>query len=316
MEPSQVARALRTIIRGGVRVREPLAPYVTLRLGGPADVMAFPADEEDLARLLSFAAERGLPVHVLGHGSNVLVPDEGVRGLVVSLARAADWVRFREPEVEVGAGFSLPRLVAQAARRGLGGLEALAGVPGSVGGALCMNAGTGGEAIGDVTEEVRALTAAGAPVTLDRAALAFGYRASRLQEGGLVAVAARLRLRPGEREAIAAAVRERARRRKASQPLDLPNAGSVFKNPEGDHAGRLIEAAGCKGLRVGNAQVSPRHANFIVNLGGATAAEVTELMGIVYWRVRRMAGVALEPEVRLFGLPQERLIERLERQVS
>ncbi len=316
MEPSQVAEALRRIIRGEIRVAEPLSRHVTLRVGGPADVMAFPADEKDLTRLLRFAAAQGVPVHVLGHGSNVLVPDEGVRGVVVSLRRAADWARFREPEVEVGAGYALPRLVAEAARRGLGGLEPLAGVPGSVGGALFMNAGTGGQALGDVTEEVRAVDGEGGRVTLNREAMAFGYRSSRLQRGGLIAVAARLRLRPGDRESIEAAICESARRRGAVQPLDLPNAGSIFKNPEGDFAGRLIEAAGCKGLRVGNAQVSPRHANFIVNLGGATAGEITELMGIVYWRVRRMAGVALEPEVRLFGVPQERLIERLQRQVS
>lgn len=311
MLASQVAEALRTIIRGEVLPAEPLARHTTLRVGGPADVLAFPGDVEELISLIRFAGERGVPLHVIGHGSNLIAPDEGVRGLVVSLSRATGSIRFRDAEVEAGAGFPLPRLVRMAARRGLGGLESLAGVPGTVGGALCMNAGASGQAIGDLTEEVRAVGRDGELVTLDRDAMRFAYRSSRLQEGDLIALSVRLRLRPGEREAIEAAVRRAMTRRGETQPLSHPNAGSIFKNPPGDHAGRLIEEAGCKGMRVGDAQVSPRHANFIVNLGHASATDVIRLMALVYRCVREVSGIALEPEVRLLGRSQHEFVRML-----
>ncbi len=312
MEPSRLGDMVRRMIGGEVLIGEPLARHVTLRVGGPADVLAFPRDEEEAIGLLRLAREQGVPVHVLGNGSNVFAPDEGVRGLVLNLTRGTDWVRFRGAEVEVGAGHPLPRLVQEAARRGLSGLEALGGVPGSVGGALYMNGGAAGQSIGDVTDEVRAATLAGQRIVLSRDEMEFGYRSSRLQAGDLVVLSARLRLRPGRREDVEAALREFSRRRRLTQPLELPNAGSIFKNPPGDYAGRLIEAAGCKGLRRGDAQVSPRHANFIVNLGNATARDVLCLMAEVRRRVRARSGVALEPEVRLLGVPQEELIRRLE----
>lgn len=261
---------------------------------------------------IRFARERGLPLNVIGRGSNLIVPDEGVRGLVVNITRATSRVRFQGPDVEVGAGFPLPRLVRMAARRGLGGLESLAGVPGTVGGGLYMNAGASGQAIGDVTEEVRAVRPDGELVVLGRADMRFGYRSSRLQAGDLIALSVRLRLYPGERAAIEAAVHKGMARRGETQPLDYPNAGSIFRNPPGDHAGRLIEAAGCKGMRVGDAQVSPRHANFIVNLGQASAVDVLRLMAIVYRHVREVFGIALEPEVRLLGSSQGELIRLLE----
>lgn len=312
MLASQVAEALRTIIRGEVLPAEPLARHTTLRVGGQADVLAFPGDVDELMASIRFARERGLPLNVIGRGSNLIVPDEGVRGLVVNITRATSRVRFQGPDVEVGAGFPLPRLVRMAARRGLGGLESLAGVPGTVGGGLYMNAGASGQAIGDVTEEVRAVRPDGELVVLGRADMRFGYRSSRLQAGDLIALSVRLRLYPGERAAIEAAVHKGMARRGETQPLDYPNAGSIFRNPPGDHAGRLIEAAGCKGMRVGDAQVSPRHANFIVNLGQASAVDVLRLMAIVYRHVREVFGIALEPEVRLLGSSQGELIRLLE----
>lgn len=311
MEASQAISDIRRIIRGEVRAGVPLDRYTTLRVGGPADILAVPEDMGELERLVRYAARCGLPLYVLGHGSNVLVPDEGVRGLVVVLTKAAAWVRFEGAEVEAGAGCPLPRLVQMAARRSLAGLEGLAGVPGTVGGALFMNAGTAGASIGDVTLWVEVLDREGERVRLAREEMGFGYRTSRLQRGGLIAVSARLGLAPGDPAAIAAALRAAAQRRRATQPLEQPNAGSVFKNPPGDFAGRLIEAAGCKGWRSGGAEVSPRHANFIVNLGGATAGDVLRLMARVHRRVREAFGVSLEPEIRLFGAPQEELIRYL-----
>lgn len=284
-----------------MRPQEPLSRHTTLRIGGPADALAFPADVADLQGLLQYAATHGIPCYILGQGSNVLAPDEGIRGWVINIARATDWVRFAGPEVEVGSGYSLPRLVQEAARQALSGLESLAGVPGSVGGALCMNAGTGGRGIGDVTVQVQAVDGVGRMQLLTREELAFSYRTSRLQAGDLVALSARLVLDPGDRGTIEDVIRKASQKRRATQPLEYPNAGSIFKNPPGDFAGRLIEEAGCKGWQVGNAQVSPQHANFIVNLGGARAADVLQLMAAVHHRVRELFGIPLEPEVRLLG---------------
>lgn len=312
-DQSPAAQAVRTIVRGDVRPDEPLRRHTTWRIGGAAEVFVSPVDIADLEALIEFGRRSGFPLHVLGFGSNVLVPDEGVRGIVVCLRRAADWVRFDVAEVSVGAGFSLPKLVWLCARKGLAGLEGLAGVPGSIGGALCMNAGTPQASIGDVTLEVLAVAReGGGRERLPAAAMGFGYRTSRLQRGDLIALSARLRLRPGDRAQLEQAVRDANRRRRETQPLEYPSAGSVFKNPPGDHAGRLIEAAGCKGLTYGRAQVSERHANFIINMGGATAMEVLRLMAVVHRRVGDAFGVRLEPEVRLLGGSQEDLMHYLE----
>lgn len=312
MESSQVAGSLRNMMRGEVRIGEPLARHVTLSVGGAADVMAFPLDVGELMSVLGFARGHGLPSAVMGHGSNVVVPDEGVRGLVINLLRMGRWVEFTDEEVRVGAGYPLSGLVRRTVGRGLAGLEGLAGVPGTVGGALFMNAGAAGQSIGDVTEAVEVATPQGNMVWLRADEMEFGYRSSRLQREDLVAVSVRLRLRAAGVDGLESSMGEAIRRRRETQPLDRPSAGSVFKNPAGDFAGRLSEAAGCKGMRVGGAEVSPRHANFIVNTGSATAADVLNLMALVYRRVKDEFGLKLEPEVRLFGRPQQELLLFLE----
>lgn len=243
----------------------------------------------------------GLPLAVLGRGSNVLVPDEGVRGIVLCPIAATTWVRFSGCRVEVGAGYPLPGLVRGTVERGLGGLEDLGGIPGSVGGAICMNAGAGGQAIGDVTVWVDVVGPDGEWRRLFRDSLGFAYRSSSLQDGEGVVLSAVLELRPARREELRARLQAGEERRRRTQPLRWPNAGSIFKNPPGEHAGRLLDAAGCKGLRVGRAQISPRHANFIVNLGGARAADVLALMAEAYRRVLVAFGIRLEPEIRLLG---------------
>lgn len=289
---------LHSVIRGSVRREEPLARHTTLRIGGPAELFARPVDEADLRAAVLWAHERGLTVHCLGLGSNLLVPDEGARGLVVTLSPACAWVRVDGTSVEVGAGYPIMRLLGEAADAGLSGLEGLSGVPGTVGGALAMNAGSAAGDIAAVTRFARVLSPDGRIEEWSREALQFGYRSSRLQRDGGLVLSAVLDLRAGDPAAIRGVVAENAVRRRRTQPIDLPNAGSIWVNPPGDHAGRMVEAAGCKGWRVGDAQVSPKHANFIVNLGRARAADVIALMARVRRAVNERFAVRLEPELR------------------
>src|SRR5690606_20754539 len=305
------------MVRGRVTVNEPLKPLTTIRIGGPADLMAAPADEDDLLAALAWARQHQVPWHILGAGSNLLVPDEGLRGLVVRTRPALDTLRFDGNRVLVGSGASVARLVGQAARLGLQGVEGLAGVPGSVGGALAMNAGTRGGDIGSRVEWVRIVDQEGRVRELTREELAFGYRSSRLQQEPWLALTACLVLEPGDPQAIRARVDDALRYRNETQPLQWPNAGSIFKNPPGDAAGRLIDAAGCKGMRRGDAQVSEMHANWIINLGDARADDVVALMVDVAEAVWSRFALVLEPEIRLLGPLSARwrqAVARLEQQ--
>ncbi len=283
---------------GEVRAHEPLGPHTTLRIGGPARLFAWPADVPAVAAAVGWVQEAALPWRVFGLGSNLLCPDHGFGGLVLDLARACGQSSFHGERLEVGAGVHLAPLIREAARRGLAGLAGVAGVPGTVGGALTMNAGTAAGDMGQVVERVDALDPRGRRVVLGRDELCLGYRESILQQPGWVVLSAVLRLTPADPEAVRADLASRALRRRQTQPLELPNAGSIWRNPPGDHAGRLVEAAGCKGLLRGDAQVSPKHANFIVNLGSARAADVLALMAAVRRRVLACAGVRLVPELR------------------
>ena len=287
----------------GIEVHEnvPLARHTYLRLGGPARYFAIPEDVAQLERLLAWARGEALSVRVLGGGSNLLVADEGVDALVVSLRRAAGSYRFEGDRVSAGSAVMLPALSRAAADRGLGGLEFAIGIPGAVGGALNSNAGIGdGRAIGDLVESVDVLGGRGR-MTLPRDQLSFGYRRSSLRGAGVMVLGTTLRLHPRPGEEIEAELRELLAHRQATQPTAGPNAGSVFTNPKGDYAGRLIEAAGCKGLAVGEAWVSELHANFFVHDGGASVAEMVALMAEVQRRVLDHAGVRLQPEIEWWG---------------
>lgn len=281
---------------------EPLAQKTTMRVGGAARLYAEPASVTDLQTLLRAASAQSMAVFPLGRGSNLIIPDEGVDGLVVSLAHKfwASFERRADGSVRAGAGLRLKELCGHAAKAGVGGLEFLEGIPGSVGGALRMNAGAMGGWMFDLVEAVELMSLDGRPVTLTKAQMHVGYRhCAELQDA--IALAAVLRpAKVGEAELIKRQMETYAQKRRESQPREA-SAGCVFKNPPGTSAGRLIDEAGLKGLRVGDAEVSPVHANFIVNRGGASAADIIELVRRVRAQVRQAKGVELEPEVLLYG---------------
>ena len=283
-----------------LRPEEPLAPRTTWRIGGPARFFAEVDDVAALAALLGWARAERLPAVPLGKGSNVLVPDEGLDAVVFVLAGELANVSIEAPLVRAGGGASLMSLAVSARNAGLSGTEGLSGIPSSVGGAVRINAGAYGIEVFDLLEEVTLVSRAGEVRVVQAGTIPHGYRWSALCEGDDVVAAATLRLRPAGREEIDARLAEVREKRKKALPVK-PNAGSVFKNPPGDHAGRLLEACGVKGLRVGGAEVSERHANVIVNSGDATAADVRELMARMRDEVRDRFGVDLLPEVEDLG---------------
>ncbi len=294
--------------KGEIRRNEPLSRHTSFAIGGPADIVAYPVDRDDLLALLREIKAKGMPVFILGGGTNLLVRDGGFRGVVVNLKNLRTIAVEREYRsiggsfavVLAEAGVSLPKLLAFTAEEGLTGLEFAAGIPGTVGGAVCMNAGTAAGEIGDVIDTVTLISMEGRLVTKGRDEMGFGYRTSSIPEGHLV-LDMRVALRRGEKDKIQARIHDLMDARKKNQPWGLPNAGSMFRNPHEESAGKLIEAAKLKGRRVGDAQVSDKHANFIVNLGKAKASDVLSLMDIVKQTVLDVHGVRLEPEIKIVG---------------
>ena len=285
-------------VEGEVSRNEPLRLHTTLRIGGPADVLVIPKDLPSLARLVRQAREQKASIFVLG-GSNLLVRDGGIRGIVLKLSHFQKITDIDETQIEAEAGVQLSRLARHACERGLSGFEFALGIPGTMGGAVVMNAGTREGEMADVLTGVRVMESNGEIRSVGREEMTFGYRWSRLPPG--VIVSARVKLQPAGRAEIQRRMQGFIDRRKATQPLTLPNAGSVFKNPNGTFAAKLVESAGLKGHRVGDAQVSEQHANFIVNEGGASAADVKALMDLAQRVVWERSGVWLEPEVQLVG---------------
>jgi len=276
--------------------------HTSFRIGGPADFLVTVVSVSELARLLTLCRAEGVPVLVIGRGTNLLVRDGGIRGVVVRLAGEFLEVRFGDRRAVAGAAVGLGELAWECGRRGLAGLEFAEGIPGSVGGAVVMNAGAYGREMKDVVESAGVIRpGSDTPEVAAAAELGFRYRGSRLQDEGWTVTWACFRLDSDDRAAIERRMEELAARRRMKQPLDLPSAGSVFKRPPGYYAGTLIERSGCRGLRVGDAQVSELHAGFIVNLGRATARDVLTLIGLVRERVLTETGVALEPEIRIVG---------------
>lgn len=278
---------------------EPLKKHTSFRVGGTAQWLLVPRDEEELASSLIFAQEHKLPITILGAGTNVLALDKGFSGLVVKLAGGMNQLKFEGNTVEAGAGILLSKLLSAAVARGLSGLEFLAGIPGTLGGALVMNAGAWGFGIGSRVVSVKVIDRLGKSQLLQKKDLKFGYRRSILQQGNFIVMSAVIKLRKGNRRVIKNKIKEYLEIRRSSQPLGIPNAGSVFKNPPGKFAGKLIEEAGLKGARVGDAQVSTKHANFIVNLGEATSHDIIRLITRIQKLVKERFKINLEPEIKI-----------------
>ncbi len=282
-----------------LRQAEPLAPYTWFRLGGPAEFLAEPNTGEELASLVRRCREEGLPVRLLGGGSNILVREEGVRGVVVRLTSPEFCETAVGPGfINAGGGTKLGHVIATAVRAGLGGLEALVGIPGTIGGALHSNAGSRGGDIGQWTRRATVLTHGGEIQQREREDLVFAYRQSNLDD--LVILSAQFQLEEDDPEELTKRMQKQWIVKKANQPLGHQPTGCIFKNPRGMSAGMLIDQAGLKGIRVGQAEVSDRHANFIVANAGATATDVQKLIELVRTRVAERLGVDLQAEIEIW----------------
>ncbi len=280
---------------------EPMSRHTSFRIGGGAEVMAFPKTREELSKLLKTSALLDCKCAILGAGTNVLAPDEGIRGLVICLKDCLDGMEQLDgTHIRVMAGVTMSRAAVFAANLGLSGLEFAHGIPGTVGGGVYMNAGAYGGEICQVCTEVEVMDRAGNTRILSAAEMEFSYRHSRLEETGEIVIRADFALTKEEPETIKAKMKELIGKRSASQPLDLPSAGSAFKRPVGGYAAALIDQAGLRGFQVGGAAVSSKHCGFAVNLGGATAEDVKELLRQVSDKVFEHSGIRLEPEVRIW----------------
>ncbi|MBP1999224.1 UDP-N-acetylmuramate dehydrogenase [Paenibacillus shirakamiensis] len=286
---------------GTILPNEPLSKYTTWKIGGPADAVVIPHNQEQLQHLITQLHEEQIPWMIVGKGSNMLVSDKGIRGVVIKFGKELEATEFRETEVEAGGGASFVSLSILASKKGLTGLEFASGIPGTVGGAVYMNAGAHGSDVSRIFKSAEIVLNTGELVTYGPEQMEFAYRHSILHERSGIVTKAIFELTQGAREEISSSMAAFKERRRNTQPLQMPCAGSVFRNPTGDHAARLIEAAGLKGTHQGGAQVSEMHANFIVNTGQATAEDVLTLMKHIQSTVTSKFGVDLVPEVFLVG---------------
>lgn len=278
---------------------EPLAPYTWLHLGGPAQYLFTPRSFEELTRLVKVCHDEQIPIHVLGGGSNILVKDEGVSGAVIRLTNPVfSQVEIKGTTVKAGAGAVLSHVISETVRAGLAGFENLAGIPGTIGGALCGNSGGRLGEVSQLITSVTGLTTLGERVTRGKDELTFDYRQSNLND--LIILEGEFELRPDEPESIAQMLKQNWIAKKNVQPLSSQSAGCVFKNPRGQRAGQLIEQAGLKGTRVGGAEISERHANFIVTHPGAKSSDVVRLIDLIRSKIAEQFGVHLEPEIKLW----------------
>ena len=282
--------------------RAMLSRYTTMRVGGPADVLVNINSANEIAIALRAARDAGVPATIIGNGSNLLVRDGGIRGLVIRIAGSFAGIEQDGSILRVQSGAILPAVATYAKEHGLGGMAPLSGIPGTIGGAVIMNAGAYGGEMSQIVTRVDAITIAdGKPVTFEDVDLGFSYRHSAMMDAGVIVTGVTLELTPEAPEAIAAKTQELLAARREKQPLEFPSAGSTFKRPVGYFAAKLIDDAGLRGLSVGDAQVSEKHAGFIINRGSASASDVLNLMDEVTRRVQDQFGVTLEPEVRILG---------------
>lgn len=286
---------------GELAFDEPIAKHTSYRIGGPADILATPSGVDGLVQLLEWARDVCVPVFVLGAGSNLLVSDRGIRGLVIDMSAGFRQVSVQGCEISAGAAVRLPVLVRHSLGAALAGLECLSGIPGSVGGAVRMNAGTSSGCIADSLVEVTAADRDGMVRTLPASALGLRYRDSNVGDLGLIVVEAKFSLVSKPGQDLRVIVESMLARRKSTQPAGAKTAGSVFRNPCGDFAGRLLESVGAKGMQVGGARVSMKHANFIENTGNASADDVWTLVCRLRKIVQESTGIVLEPEIQRVG---------------
>lgn len=297
----QFLTELENIMAGsGIFMEEPMKKHTTFRVGGPADVLVQP-DETALAAVLGLCRQYHVPYSFIGNGSNLLVGDKGIRGVVIEMTEPMGNIEVHGTQITAQAGAMLSKIANTAASNGLGGMEFAAGIPGSVGGAVVMNAGAYGGEMKDIIERVYVLDENGAQLELDRDALDLGYRHSCIPEKKYIVTKVVLELVPRDEAEIRSKMKELNEKRTEKQPLQYPSAGSTFKRPEGYFAGKLIMDAGLRGYQVGGAQVSEKHCGFVINKGDATAADICQLMRDVSDKVQAQFGVVLEPEVKMIG---------------
>ncbi len=294
-----IERELGSRLKQGLKKGELLSGHTSWLVGGPADYFAFPADLDELVAIVRYTDRHGLPLYILGNGTNLLVLDGGIRGLVVNIGPPFNYTVPGSSFITAGSGTPLPALAKSAAESGLSGLEFAVGIPGSVGGALIMNAGAFGGYIGEKVHSVRLVDFHGRISTVPRKDLSFSYRESSLIGKGII-IEASFTLTPGDPDKITRVMEKYSAERRSRHP-HLPSAGSVFRNPPDKPAGKIIEEAGGKGMRIGGAQVSEKHANFIVNTGNATAADILALIKAVRQLVKDKFEIDLSPEVRIVG---------------
>lgn len=287
----------------GERIRraEPMSCHTTFRIGGPAEFYVTPSDTEELCRAVALCRSEDVPFWVIGNGSNLLCSDRGVPGVVLDTTQGLTSFRAEGRTLWAGAGVLLGCLAKKALEEGLSGLEFAAGIPGSVGGAMMMNAGAYGSEMKQVVRQVQVLTKEGAIVTVPAERMDFAYRHSAVRREGWIVLEVCFELAQGDPEVIRRRMEELARKRRQSQPLESPSAGSTFKRPATGYAAQLIDEAGLKGFRIGGAQVSAKHAGFVINCGGATAADVRRLCAAIEKRVQERTGIRLEPEIEVIG---------------
>lgn len=284
-----------------VQQDEMMSRHTTFRIGGPADFFVVPEDMDTLKRVAEFCREEQIPFYILGNGSNLLVGDRGYRGVIIQIYKNLNEIQVEGTRVRAQAGAMLSVIAKRALAHSLTGFEFASGIPGTLGGAVVMNAGAYGGEMKDILKEAVVLTPEGEILTIPGEEMRFGYRTSIVAEKNYIVLEAVLQLRTGEQEAIRQQMEELKEKRTTKQPLELPSAGSTFKRPAGYFAGKLIMDAGLRGFTVGGAQISEKHCGFVVNKGGATAADVRELMRRVNERVQQQFGVSLEPEVKMLG---------------
>jgi len=303
-EKSKTYQRLRQVFRGKILIDEPMSKHTSFRIGGNSDFYLYPKDLEDLSAVIDFCKRDKINRFVIGNGTNILVSDDGIRGVVIDISETFHQISSKGTIVTVGAGVSLDKLIIYCTQRGLSGFEQLTGIPGQIGGCLRLNAGAFGRETSDCLSNVRLLDGYGTLEKREKKDIRVGYRFTDIAEESII-VEAQFVFTEGNPKQMECEQQVFLRERKSKQPLSLPSAGSVFKRPPGDYAGRLIEETGCKGLRIGDAMVSRKHANFIVNCHLASAQDVLRLVDEVQLRVFKQFGIELTLEVHLIGFQEK-----------